>query len=101
MATEGMFLSFHGLMLPKETHDLESLKFAHDFTFKDNDVFAATYPKSGQVLLRLKQVAKCCISKIKSKHFDVVLSFVQKLYFRIPACCHFRFLSIGIYTCIS
>lgn len=59
MATEEMFLSFHGLMVPKETHDLESLRFAHDFTFKDNDVVAVTYPKSGQFLLRLKHVTSC------------------------------------------
>lgn len=50
MATE-MFLYFHGLLLPKETHDPESLKFAQDFTFKDNDVLAVTYPKSGQCSL--------------------------------------------------
>lgn len=53
MATE-MFLSFHGLLLPKETHDPQSLKFAQDFTFKDNDVLAVTYPKSGQCFFRLK-----------------------------------------------
>lgn len=54
MATD-MFLSFHGLLLPKETHDPGSLKFAQDFTFKDNDVLAVTYPKSGQCFVfRLK-----------------------------------------------
>lgn len=54
MATEEMFLSFHGLMLPKETHDLESLKFAQDFTLKDSDVLAVTYPKSGQFFISTK-----------------------------------------------
>lgn len=85
MATEETFLTFHGLRLPKETHDLESLKFAHDFTFKDNDVLAVTYPKSGQLLFRLKHVATCCISKNKSKHCDTVLSYRQKVNVGIAA----------------
>lgn len=46
-----MFLSFHGCMVPRENHDPESLKFAQDFTFKDNDVLAVTYPKSGRCFL--------------------------------------------------
>lgn len=48
MSSEDMYLLYHGLMVPKETHSLESLKFAEDFTFKDNDVVAVTYPKAGQ-----------------------------------------------------
>lgn len=82
MATEEMFLSFHGLMIPKETHDLESLKFAHDFTFKDNDVLAVTYPKSGQFLFRIKHVATSCNSKINkfTKNKDL-----KKVYVGITA----------------
>lgn len=48
MSSKEMYLLHHGLKLPKETHDLESLKFAQEFTFKDEDVVAVTYPKSGQ-----------------------------------------------------
>lgn len=57
MAAEEMFLLFHGLRLPKETHDLDSLKFAIEFTFKDDDVVVVTYPKSGQRFSTLKHVA--------------------------------------------
>ena len=46
-----MYLLYHGLLLPKETHSLESLKFVQDFTFKDDDVVTVTYPKSGQCVL--------------------------------------------------
>lgn len=77
MATEEMFLSFHGLMLPKETHDFESLTFAHDFTFKDNDVLAVTYPKSGQFAFRLKHVTTCCNGKISSKHCDALFPLAK------------------------
>lgn len=31
-------LLFHGLLLPKETHSAESLKFAQEFRLKDSDV---------------------------------------------------------------
>lgn len=75
MDTEEMFLSFHGLMVPKETHDLKSLKFAQGFTFKNDDVLAVTYPKSGQFSFRLNYSATCCVSKIKSKHCDAVLLY--------------------------
>lgn len=79
MATEEMFLSFHGLMLPKETHDFESLKFAHDFTFNDNDVLAVTYPKSGRFSFRLKHVATCYNSKISSKHCDALFPLAKSM----------------------
>lgn len=41
-------LLFHGLLLPKETHSVESLKFAQEFRLKDSDVVVVTYPKSGR-----------------------------------------------------
>ncbi|XP_023819616.1 sulfotransferase family cytosolic 2B member 1 isoform X2 [Oryzias latipes] len=40
-------LEYEGILIPRETHSLESLKFAQDFKFKDDDVVAVTYPKSG------------------------------------------------------
>ncbi|XP_051262453.1 sulfotransferase family 2, cytosolic sulfotransferase 3 isoform X1 [Dicentrarchus labrax] len=47
MSDEEMYLHYHGLLLPKETHSLESLKFVQEFTFEDEDVVTVTYPKSG------------------------------------------------------
>uniref|UniRef100_A0A8C7X8T9 Uncharacterized protein n=1 Tax=Oryzias sinensis TaxID=183150 RepID=A0A8C7X8T9_9TELE len=35
-------LEYEGILIPRETHSLESLKFAQDFKFKDDDVVA--YP---------------------------------------------------------
>ncbi|XP_061574228.1 sulfotransferase family 2, cytosolic sulfotransferase 3 isoform X1 [Cololabis saira] len=44
---EELYMLHHGVLLPRETHSAESLKFAHDLKFKDDDVLAVTYPKSG------------------------------------------------------
>ncbi|KAM3873440.1 sulfotransferase 2B1-like [Diretmus argenteus] len=41
------YLLHHGLLLPKECHTKESLKYAQDFLVEDTDVFGVTYPKSG------------------------------------------------------
>ncbi|KAM6909902.1 sulfotransferase 2B1-like [Xenentodon cancila] len=46
-STEDIYMLYHGLLLPRETHSSESLKFMHEFQFKDDDVIAVTYPKSG------------------------------------------------------
>ncbi|KAM3873443.1 sulfotransferase 2B1-like [Diretmus argenteus] len=40
-------LMYHGLLLPKEVHTKESLKYAQEFLVEDTDVIVATYPKSG------------------------------------------------------
>lgn len=96
-----MFLSFHGLMLPKETHDFESLKFAHNFTFNDNDVLAVTYPKSGRFSFRLKHVATCYNSKISSKHCDALFPLAKSIPWNRcldVISCFFSFL---IHTCLS
>nr|XP_020488323.1 sulfotransferase family cytosolic 2B member 1-like [Labrus bergylta] len=47
MSSDEMYMLYHGLMLPTAAHSLESLKFAQEFTFKDDDVLAVVYPKSG------------------------------------------------------
>ncbi|MEQ2160086.1 hypothetical protein GOODEAATRI_029896, partial [Goodea atripinnis] len=44
--SEDFYLEYQGLLLPRETHCAESLKFAQEFSFKDDDVVAVTYPKS-------------------------------------------------------
>lgn len=47
MSCEDTSFLYHGVLLPKETHSPQSLKFAQEFTFKEDDVVAVTYPKSG------------------------------------------------------
>ncbi|XP_070822533.1 sulfotransferase family 2, cytosolic sulfotransferase 3 isoform X1 [Chaetodon trifascialis] len=52
MSSVEMYMLYHGLILPKETHCTESLKFVQEFTFKDEDVVAVTYPKSGTIWMQ-------------------------------------------------
>ncbi|XP_034410409.1 sulfotransferase family 2, cytosolic sulfotransferase 3 isoform X1 [Cyclopterus lumpus] len=47
MSSGELYTLYRGLMFPKETHCAQSLKFAQEFTFKDDDVAVAVYPKSG------------------------------------------------------
>lgn len=47
MISEGKYLMYHGLLLPKETHSSASLKFVEQLKIKDDDIVAVTYPKSG------------------------------------------------------
>ncbi|XP_052002266.1 sulfotransferase 2B1-like [Xyrauchen texanus] len=47
MADTGLYLNYQGLLMPRLTHSEESLKYLEKFTFKDDDIFAVTYPKSG------------------------------------------------------
>ncbi|XP_019220618.1 sulfotransferase family cytosolic 2B member 1 isoform X2 [Oreochromis niloticus] len=50
--SEEMYLRYHGLIVPKETHSYESLEFAQGFKFEDDDVLAVTYPKSGTIWMQ-------------------------------------------------
>ncbi|XP_062254339.1 sulfotransferase 2B1-like isoform X1 [Platichthys flesus] len=52
MSSEELYLDYRGLRLPKETHNAVSLEFAQEFEFKDDDVIAVTYPKSGTVWMQ-------------------------------------------------
>ncbi|XP_029307858.1 sulfotransferase family 2, cytosolic sulfotransferase 3 [Cottoperca gobio] len=52
MSSEEIYLNYKGLMFPKETHSLESLEFAQEFKFKDEDVMAVVYPKSGTIWMQ-------------------------------------------------
>ncbi|XP_062254422.1 sulfotransferase 2B1-like [Platichthys flesus] len=52
MSSEELYLDYHGLRLPKSIHTAESLEFAQEFKFKDDDVIAVTYPKSGTIWMQ-------------------------------------------------
>lgn len=52
MSSEETYLQYRGLLLPRETHSSESLKFVQEFTFKDEDVIAVTHPKSGTIWMQ-------------------------------------------------
>ncbi|XP_033984031.1 sulfotransferase family 2, cytosolic sulfotransferase 3 [Trematomus bernacchii] len=52
MSSDGLILQYQGLLLPRETHSLESLEFAQEFKFRDDDIMAAVYPKSGTIWMQ-------------------------------------------------
>uniref|UniRef100_A0A3Q0SU96 Sulfotransferase n=1 Tax=Amphilophus citrinellus TaxID=61819 RepID=A0A3Q0SU96_AMPCI len=52
LSCDEMYLRYHGLLLPRETHSDESLEFAQEFKFEDDDVMAVTYPKSGTIWMQ-------------------------------------------------
>lgn len=60
MASQQMYLNYEGFILPCETHSTESLKFAREFTFKDDDVLVVTYPKSGECFPAQAGIAPRC-----------------------------------------
>lgn len=72
MNEEGKYLVYHGLLLPKETHNEDSLKYATELQIRDDDIFVLTYPKSGKIFTKLTSATylfhtwkKCFISKQK------------------------------------
>ncbi|XP_075868868.1 sulfotransferase family 2, cytosolic sulfotransferase 3 isoform X2 [Nelusetta ayraudi] len=46
------YIHYRGIFLPPEAHSIESLEFAQNFSVKDSDVFAVTYPKSGTIWMQ-------------------------------------------------
>ncbi|XP_062255313.1 sulfotransferase 2B1-like [Platichthys flesus] len=52
MSSEELYFDYRGLSLPKTIHTAESLEFAQEFKFKDDDVIAVTYPKSGTIWMQ-------------------------------------------------
>ncbi|XP_060929710.1 sulfotransferase 2B1-like [Limanda limanda] len=52
MSSEELYWDYRGLILPKMIHNAESMEFAQEFKFKDDDVMAVTYPKSGTVWMQ-------------------------------------------------
>uniref|UniRef100_A0A3B4ELB0 Sulfotransferase n=1 Tax=Pygocentrus nattereri TaxID=42514 RepID=A0A3B4ELB0_PYGNA len=47
MATQDLYLFFHGLPLPKIVHSEESLEDFRKFKVQNDDIFVISYPKSG------------------------------------------------------
>lgn len=45
------YLNYHGVLLPTEVYTTASLEFAQNFSVEDSDIFAVTYPKSGNASL--------------------------------------------------
>ncbi|KAK5922670.1 hypothetical protein CgunFtcFv8_019912 [Champsocephalus gunnari] len=52
MSSDGLSLQYQGILLPRETHSLECLEFAQEFKFRDDDIMAAVYPKSGTIWMQ-------------------------------------------------
>ncbi|XP_059195345.1 sulfotransferase family 2, cytosolic sulfotransferase 3 [Centropristis striata] len=46
------YIYYHGIPMPSEAHNTESLEYARNFSVEDTDVFAVTYPKSGTVWMQ-------------------------------------------------
>ncbi|KAL6462264.1 hypothetical protein MHYP_G00286860 [Metynnis hypsauchen] len=47
MASEDLYLVFHGLLLPKIVHSEDSLDYFRTFNVQNDDTFVISYPKSG------------------------------------------------------
>ncbi|XP_078109624.1 sulfotransferase 2B1-like isoform X1 [Sander vitreus] len=52
MTSSTEYIQYHGILLPLQAHSKESLEYAENFSVKDTDVFAVTYPKSGTIWMQ-------------------------------------------------
>lgn len=78
MSATQTYMFYRGYALPTETHSEESLKFAQEFEFGDDDVVAVTYPKSG-----VRTLPDSVDRRLQMCAFLVSIVYLSRMYFRL------------------